>query len=175
MAGFRGTRRTEDVAAGEEGTARIRAVLALGGVPWNDLDDGVQEVRLRLLQHGARSDTAPIRRPLAWLAVVASRVAADWHRGRTREDGLRARLAARWSGRATTTDGEEERVLALTVADCLDELPTAQRQILALRFYADLTVRDIAAALEIPEGTVKSRLHTAVGAMRSKLGDTEVE
>ncbi|MFL1381418.1 RNA polymerase sigma factor [Nocardiopsis protaetiae] len=137
---------------------------------WNDLDDGVQEVRLKLLQH-----SAPIREPLAWLAVVASRVAVDWHRGRTREEGLRERLAARWSGRPTSTGGEEERVLALTVADCLDGLPAAQRQILTLRFYADLTVRDIAAVLEIPEGTVKSRLHTAVGAMRSKLRDTEVK
>jgi RNA polymerase sigma-70 factor (ECF subfamily) len=43
-----------------------------------------------------------------------------------------------------------------------------------LRFYADLPVKDIAAALDVPEGTVKSRLHAAVNAMRERLRETEV-
>ena len=33
---------------------RVRAVLALGGVPQADLPDGVQQVRLRLLERAAR-------------------------------------------------------------------------------------------------------------------------
>jgi RNA polymerase sigma-70 factor (ECF subfamily) len=46
--------------------------------------------------------------------------------------------------------------------------------VLVLRFYLDLSVREIASELGLPEGTVKSRLHTAVGAMRDRLHRLEV-
>ena len=168
-----------------EGVGRVRAVLALNGVPSHELDDGVQQVRLRLIEHAARvasSRAAPregpgaeeIRDPVAWAVVVASRVAVDWHRGRARDDGLRDRLAARWPGGSAAGDSPEDRVLALALAAGMDALPLAQRQVLTLRFYADLPVRDIAAALEVPEGTVKSRLHAAVASLRERLREIEV-
>ncbi|MFC8824874.1 RNA polymerase sigma factor [Streptomyces sp. NPDC057137] len=158
----------------DTGIGRARAVLLMGGVPWGELDDGVQQVRLKLLEERANPERAAIRDQAAWVAVVASRVAVDWHRSRTREAGLRERLAARWLRRPPADHPQEHRVLALSVADGLDGLPTAQRQVLTLRYYADLTVRDIALLLDIPEGTVKSRLHTAVAAMRTRLSDMEV-
>jgi RNA polymerase sigma factor (sigma-70 family) len=43
------------------------------------------------------------------------------------------------------------------------------RVAVVLRFWADLTVDDIAERLAIPAGTVKSRLHRAIGLMRSRL------
>ncbi|MDD4336726.1 MAG: sigma-70 family RNA polymerase sigma factor, partial [Firmicutes bacterium] len=49
------------------------------------------------------------------------------------------------------------------------------REALVLRFYEDLSIREIAEALGIPEGTVKSRLHTAVRRLKEvmlKGGDT---
>ncbi|MGW1024172.1 RNA polymerase sigma factor [Streptomyces sp. NPDC002577] len=153
--------------------ARIRAVLVLGGVPWGDLDDGVQEVRLRLLERQA-ADRELVRDPATWCAVVASRVAVDWHRERVRADGLRARLAAQWD-RSSSPHVEDDRVLALTVARGLDELTGVQRQVLTLRYYADLPVRDIARLLDVPEGTVKSRLHSATGALRDRLDEREKE
>lgn len=155
-----------------EGVGRVRAVLALGGVPRHELDDGVQQVRLRLLEQAARAGQEPIRDPVAWAVVVASRVAIDWHRGVKRDDGLRDRLAARWT--TPPEPAPEDRVLAMAVAAGMDTLPEQHKQVLVLRFYADLPVKDIAAALEIPEGTVKSRLHAAVSAMRDRLRETEV-
>lgn len=104
--------------------------------------------------------------------VVASRVAIDWHRGNKRDDGLRGRLAAQWSSKPEPAP--EDRVLAMAVAQGMDGLPEQQKQVLVLRFYADLPVKDIAAALDVPEGTVKSRLHAAVNAMRERLRETEV-
>lgn len=153
---------------------RVRAVLVLGGVPWDELDDGVQQVRLKLLEQRAGRDRPEIRNEAAWLSVVASRVAADWHRARSRDAGLRERLAARWLRRPPAEHPQEHRLLALTVADGLEQLTVAQRQVLVLRFYADLPVRDIARLLDIPEGTVKSRLHAAVGALRTLLREREV-
>ncbi|MFK4146418.1 sigma-70 family RNA polymerase sigma factor [Streptomyces sp. NPDC004065] len=151
---------------------RVRAVLALGGVPQADLMDGVQQVRLRLLERAASGRRAP-RDVSAWAAVVASNLAMDWHRARRRQDRLGERLAV--LGRPEqTAGGEDTRVLRLAVARGLDELPDAQRQVLVLRFYADLPVRAIAEQLGVPEGTVKSRLHTAVRALRDRLHEDEV-
>ena len=74
-------------------TGRIRAVLTMGGVPWQDLDDAVQQVRLKLLEHQAVT-AEPVRDPHAWTAVVASRVAVDWHRGRHQRERLSQRMLA---------------------------------------------------------------------------------
>ncbi|MET7699339.1 sigma-70 family RNA polymerase sigma factor [Streptomyces sp. NPDC005485] len=150
---------------------RVRAVLALGGVPQTDLADGVQQVRLRLLERAAKGDEAP-RDVSAWAAVVASNLAMDWHRAKRRQERLGERLAS--LRQPAHPSGEESSVLQLAVAQGLDELPDAQRQVLVLRFYADLPVRGIAEELGIPEGTVKSRLHTAVRALRERLHEDEV-
>ncbi|MEU1115534.1 MULTISPECIES: sigma-70 family RNA polymerase sigma factor [unclassified Streptomyces] len=151
---------------------RVRAVLALGGVPHGDLSDGVQQVRLKLLERAADGREAP-RDVSAWAAVVASNLAMDWHRARRRQERLGERLAVLWR-EAGDEDGAEARATSLAVAQGLGELPAAQRQVVVLRFYADLPVRAIAEELGIPEGTVKSRLHTAVRLLRARLHEGEV-
>lgn len=156
---------------GDEGVDRVRAILFLGGVPGDALDDGVQQVRLKLLERQSRQDAA-LSHPKAWLGVVASNVAADWHRSHRRDRGLAERLAARRA--QTTVDPQEHTTLATAIAAGLDELPEQQRQLLILRFYDDLSVRDIAQTLGIAEGTVKSRLHNAVKAIRNRLRALEV-
>ncbi|MFJ9349784.1 RNA polymerase sigma factor [Streptomyces sp. NPDC101237] len=150
---------------------RVRAVLALGGVPQADLADGVQQVRLRLLERAANGQEAP-RDVSAWAAVVASNLAMDWHRAKRRQERLGERLAALRA--PDHVGGEDSSLLSVAVARGLDELPDAQRQVLVLRFYADLPVRGIAEELGIPEGTVKSRLHSAVRALRTRLHEDEV-
>ncbi|MFD6432415.1 RNA polymerase sigma factor [Streptomyces venezuelae] len=151
---------------------RVRAVLALGGVPHADLSDGVQQVRLKLLERAADGREAP-RDVSAWAAVVASNLAMDWHRARRRQERLGERLQVLWR-EATDEDGAEKRATSLAVAEGLGALPDAQRQVVVLRFYADLPVRAIADELGIPEGTVKSRLHTAVRLLRARLHEGEV-
>lgn len=48
-------------------------------------------------------------------------------------------------------------------------LPERQRQALALRYYADLSVEQIAQLLNCPSGTVKSLLHRGIEALRREL------
>jgi len=48
----------------------------------------------------------------------------------------------------------------------LANLPPAQREVLLLRFVDGLSLQEIADALEIPLGTVKSRLHHALETLR---------
>lgn len=49
----------------------------------------------------------------------------------------------------------------------LSALPEAQREVLLMRFIDDMSLLEIAEALGIPEGTVKSRLHNAIAALRT--------
>lgn len=61
-------------------------MLSLGGVPYADLQDAVQQIRLRLLERAASGREAP-RDIGAWAAVVASNLAADWHRAAAGRSG----------------------------------------------------------------------------------------
>jgi RNA polymerase sigma-70 factor, ECF subfamily len=50
-------------------------------------------------------------------------------------------------------------------------LPDGQREVLLMRVVDEMAVAEIALALGIPEGTVKSRLHHAVKALRARIAD----
>ncbi len=62
----------------------------------------------------------------------------------------------------------EER---LTLDRLLGELSPAQRAVLVLRFYLDLSVAETAALLQIAEGTVKSTTHRALAQLRNSLDE----
>jgi RNA polymerase sigma-70 factor (ECF subfamily) len=152
---------------------RVRAVLALGGVPQDDLQDGLQQVRLRLLERRARGDEPP-RDLGAWAAVVASNLAVDWHRARHRQERVTERLTLLSAPDDRLEEGADSGLQALAVAETLDALPVGQRQVLILRYYADLSVPQIAEHLGIPLGTVKSRLYAAARLLRERLNVEEV-
>ena len=53
----------------------------------------------------------------------------------------------------------------------LQSLPLEFRSVIVLRYYADWSLDDIAHALDIPQGTVKSRLNRALSRLNIQLGD----
>ena len=55
----------------------------------------------------------------------------------------------------------DQRGLLTRVAAAIDSLPDADRQTLLLFVWEDLSYEDVAAALEVPVGTVRSRLDRA--------------
>jgi RNA polymerase sigma-70 factor (ECF subfamily) len=52
------------------------------------------------------------------------------------------------------------------LASALGAIGESHREVMLMRFVDDMTIIEIAAALEIPEGTVKSRLHHAIAMLR---------
>ena len=52
------------------------------------------------------------------------------------------------------------------LAGVLAMLPAGQREVLEMRFVRSMTMEQIALALRIPTGTVKSRMHNAIKALR---------
>lgn len=56
-----------------------------------------------------------------------------------------------------------------------EALTEDQRSVLALHYAADLSIRDSARLLGVPSGTAKSRLNSALGALRASLEEEETE
>lgn len=113
----------------------------------------------------SRSDAAP------WLFGIASNLAA---RHRRREAaGLRA--IARGGGVAVfdSVDDLVERVdsaaLAKPLAAALAALPIAQRDALAMHAWGELSYEEIAVAMSVPVGTVRSRISRGRAALRQSL------
>jgi RNA polymerase sigma-70 factor, ECF subfamily len=72
---------------------------------------------------------------------------------------------------APVPDATSEVADALYVERMLAAVDPAQRAVLVLHFYLDLTLPETAAALGIPVGTAKSRLNRALEAMRIRIAD----
>ena len=73
---------------------------------------------------------------------------------------------------AERLDAVESRI---ELRRAISELSREHRQVVALRYFAGLTVPEIARALSAREGTVKSRLHRALAVLRQQLDDCELE
>jgi RNA polymerase sigma-70 factor (ECF subfamily) len=103
-----------------------------------------------------------------WLVAIARNKIADALRSRHRDQRITAQVASGVSlaPPAPTTDLVVDRLL---LADELSRLPDAQRQVMVLAFYSDLTHDQIAATLRIPLGTVKSHIRRGLARLRSRL------
>jgi RNA polymerase sigma-70 factor (sigma-E family) len=105
-------------------------------------------------------------KPGAWVRRVAVNGYRRWRRRRLHE----ARLLAQQAPLA----GDEQVELATEHAelwDAIRRLPRGQSEVVVLRFQSDLSEAAIADILEIPQGTVKSRLHYACKTLAKWLGD----
>lgn len=135
--------------------------------------DVTQDCMLRFFQHIDRFD---LDRPLEpWLyQIVRNRVRDIWRRERLRRhESLEAlREAGRpdeADHRAGPVEDAERHQLQQRVWRALGELSEAHKEILVLRDYQDLSYREIAEVLKIPQGTVMSRLHAARRNLRTIL------
>jgi len=100
------------------------------------------------------------------------RAVVNLSRGRLRR--LRTVRAHRAEPSMETESAEQGAVRHASdraVAERLAELPRRQRECVVLRFYADLTVPEIARSLGVAEGSVKSHLHRAMTSLAIELED----
>jgi RNA polymerase sigma-70 factor (ECF subfamily) len=106
---------------------------------------------------------------LPWLYGIAANLLLKHKRGEARRLRASARMAA---GRAAA-DGRaalDARVLLPKVVDALESLPDGEREALLLYAWEELSYPHIAEALELPVGTVRSRLNRARARLRELLG-----
>jgi len=105
-----------------------------------------------------------------WAYRIVSHKCADWTRRRvvrrrvTAELHAESRAASDDSCRAAETADDNARVRAV-----LDSLPEEFRAMLVLYYLEEMNVADIARVLDVPEGTVKSRLFHARKKLKESL------
>jgi RNA polymerase sigma-70 factor (sigma-E family) len=141
------------------------ATLLLGDVA--GAEEVVQEAFLRTFSSWWR-----VRQPdrARWYvrAAVVNLCRSRLRRRGTEEAGNRAS----WRDPAEWTDDAVDD--ALVVLDAVRTLPPRQRETVVLRYYEDLTERDVAAALGCSVGTVKSQLARARASLaRTLVADTD--
>lgn len=149
-------------------TALWRYVVHLTGNP-SGADDIVQETLLRAWRTPAIMSQVP-ESTRSWLFTVARHLVIDEFRSARRRHEL-------------TTDEMPERVErdrtdalfeALLVEEALGDLGYEHRSVIVHSYYGGRSIAETAAELGIPEGTVKSRLHYGLRALRLTLQEKGV-
>jgi RNA polymerase sigma factor (sigma-70 family) len=121
--------------------------------------------RERYRPHSSRS-------ALPWLFGIATNLMLERARSRERQDRAYARAAI---AEVPSDDAERagERLIAgedaRQIAGAVSALPEAQREVLLLHAWADLTSEEIGEALAIPAATARSRLSRARAAIAASL------
>lgn len=131
-------------------------------------EDVSQETFVRVYRGLAGFDPAGPARLSTWILTIATRRTLS-ELGRTRpglpgDDAVLAALEAR------TPRPDEDRPLGDRLARAIGLLPDGARAVLLLRDLYDLDYAEIATALDLDLGTVKSRLARARAAVRARLG-----
>lgn len=124
-----------------------------------DVEDLYQEVWLRVVRAAERFDGE--RRFSTWLFQIALNLSRDWRRRQPAAPSAAAVDPPVEAGAIAAADA------GLDVERLLARLPEAQREVVALRYLHDLSEDEVATLLDIPRGTVKSRLHHAIARLNA--------
>ncbi|WP_242492430.1 RNA polymerase sigma factor [Agromyces binzhouensis] len=130
-----------------------------------DAEDVTQQVYLAAWRGRATFDIS--RSTLsAWIVGITKHRIADAHEARSRARRLEETLVAEASVAATEVDDDfAERAM---VAEELDRLEPVPRRVMRLAFYDQLSHSQIAEALDLPIGTVKSHVRRSLTRLRSR-------
>ncbi|WP_181919447.1 RNA polymerase sigma factor [Alkalilimnicola ehrlichii] len=149
-----------------------RLAVRFQGNP-SDAEDLMQDLLERAWQR--REEIQQLDAPGPWLAKVLYRLHID----RWRRQGVHSQLV-NWEELEETSDlmpavSEEQAVLTAIAASevlaAVDRLPEAQRAALLLHDGEGYTVEEVATIVDVPVGTVKSRLHRARAGVRHHVAE----
>jgi RNA polymerase sigma-70 factor, ECF subfamily len=132
------------------------------------VEDVAQEAFIRVIRGLPRFDPQGPARLSTWILTVATRTCLNAMRGKQREVPLDAHVDETGDG-PSPEQSAVERDLARRVEAAMARLPEEMRAVLVLRAYHDLDYPEIASALDLEVGTVKSRLSRARAALRQAL------
>ncbi len=135
------------------------AYLLLGDA--DDAQDVAQEAFVRAFYNLKRFDTERTLRP--WLLSIVSRLAHNWKRSAARQFQALVRL-----GRERRLEADEglEPAEVEQLWSAVRRLRPAFQQVIFMRFFLGLSEDETAQAASVPAGTIKSRMHRALGALR---------
>jgi RNA polymerase sigma-70 factor, ECF subfamily len=132
-------------------------------------EDVVQETLLRAWRNPHVLDESR-GNPRAWLFTVARRICIDdWRSARSRHEFVTDDLPQQ-----AVADHTDEVLQSWLVADALQQLSPQHREVIISCYYRGRSVDEAATELGIPSGTVKSRSHYALRALKNALEEMGV-
>jgi len=136
---------------------RLFAVIRRMVAQRQSAEDVLQETFVTIWRKAAHFDSAA-GNAMAWMTTIARHRAIDWLR---RPSGA---VPASTEGAldARATDVEQ----LIWISECLDRLVPPQRQAIQLAYYRGMSHEEIGRALDIPIGTVKSRIRRGLLAIK---------
>jgi RNA polymerase sigma-70 factor (ECF subfamily) len=153
----------------EHGAALWRYCLRLTHGDRAHAEDIVQETLLRAWRNPRVLDQSQ-GSARGWLFTVARHLVIDeWRSGRSRVE-----LPAAEPPEVPEGDHTDQLLQSWLVADALAQLTPEHRAVLLECYYRGRSVAEAARILEVPEGTVKSRTHYALRALRLALQEMGV-
>ena len=154
----------------EHAAALWHHCLRLTGWDRPRAEDLVQDTLLRAWRHRAVLDN-PSTAVRAWLFTVARNIVIDEWRSRRHNSEL---SVAEVPEPAEPADRTDQLLLSWLVADAITHLSTEHREVLLECYYRGRPVAEAARLLGVPAGTVKSRTHYALRALRLALEEMGV-
>ncbi|MFN0136982.1 MAG: RNA polymerase sigma factor [Phycisphaerae bacterium] len=140
---------------------------AIVGPSPGDSDDAVQQTWVRVIRFAAKYDNrASVR---TWLY----RILINECRGQSRVRRATQSLDAADEVAAPTAVSEGDREFRRAVETAVASLDIDKRAVVLLCYHADMTHEEAAAVLEIPQGTLKSRLSAALSQLRATLAEAK--
>nr|WP_254639336.1 sigma-70 family RNA polymerase sigma factor [Cohnella sp. GbtcB17] len=145
-----------------EGDLYRAAFVYLGNA--EDALDAVQETAYRSYKAIGRLKEPRFFK--TWLMKIAIRCATDICR--------RRKQVSPWSpayeGKLLAED-ETDIPLAISLQALLEALDATEKQVVVLRYYYDLTIREVSEVLELPLGTAKTILYRALSKLKQQAGE----
>jgi RNA polymerase sigma-70 factor (ECF subfamily) len=141
----------------------FRLACSLVGNP-SDAEDAVQETLA-----GAYDGLAKFRADSSvrtWLTQILVRQAALVRRKRSRHTAAPIEAAAQTPARSSGSIDADRRI---DLHAALEKLSPEHRQVLVLREFERMSYQEMAKVLNVPRGTIESRLHRARNELREKL------
>jgi RNA polymerase sigma-70 factor (ECF subfamily) len=133
-----------------------------------DADEAVQETLLAA--HKSLAGYRGEGTVKAWLCGIARHICARRLEGRRRDQRLLEAVPP--SGEAH--DGFASRQRARVIRAALDRIKPSEREALLLRYVADLSHRELAAACNIDEAAARKRVSRALATLRTVISDDEI-
>lgn len=148
--------------------ALVHYALRLTNGDRQHAEDIVQETLIRAWQH---ADSLDPEKVLRWLYTVARNLAISAHHRGPRHRTVEVEIVQN----EPLVDDELDRILvSWPVREALRSLTTKHYEVLVELFYKRRSVEEAAAVLGVPPGTVKSRSHYALRALRDALRERGV-
>ena len=141
-----------------------------------EAEDIFQETFLRVVKHLPRFEEG--RRVKPWIYAIASNLVKNVYRSRSyrektsidQESASGEPLAANLAALSQTPhDLASDAERAASVREAIERLTPVSRDALVLFYFQGLAYDEIAQALEVPLGTVKSRIHNALSKLAALL------